>query len=143
MGFHRPSLLRPSLDYINLFNNCRKNMASILPSKLCVAAFDFGTTYSGYAFSFRDKPMDFYTPQTWYAGTNQIASLKTPTCLLLKKDGAFDSFGYEAQDRYSTYAATEEHTDYLYFHNFKMALHQTKVGLMFLPASLTDFQKSS
>ena len=105
----------------------RKETTTSKSEKLCVAAIDFGTTYSGYAFSFRGKPDDFYMPQTWYSGVNQLASLKTPTCILLKKDGSFDSFGYEAQDNYATYAATEEHTGYLYFHNFKMALHNKKV----------------
>ena len=103
-------------------------MATPVSDKVCVAAFDFGTTYSGYAFSFFGKPDDFYTPQTWYSGSNQLASLKTPTCLLLSRNGAFNSFGYEAQDNYAEYAATGEHNNYLYFHNFKMALHHVKVG---------------
>ena len=102
-------------------------MAKRTPTKLCVAAIDFGTMYSGYAFSFRDTPHDIWSSQVWYAGTSQLASLKTPTCLLLKKDGSFDSFGYDAQNRYAEFAVTDNHTDYLYFHNFKMALHHTKV----------------
>lgn len=48
-----------------------------------VAALDFGTTYSGYAYSFMEDPNAIFFPQSWYAGEGQLASLKTPTCLLL------------------------------------------------------------
>lgn len=45
-----------------------------------VAALDFGTTYSGYAYSFYQDPLKIFCPQTWFAGEGNLASLKTPTC---------------------------------------------------------------
>ncbi|XP_062601647.1 heat shock 70 kDa protein 12B-like [Saccostrea cucullata] len=92
------------------------------------AALDFGTMYSGYAFSFRDSPNDIHTPQTWYAGSTTLASSKTPTCLLLNPDKTFNSFGYEAQDKYADLASEERHREYLYFEHFKMTLHYEKNG---------------
>lgn len=93
-------------------------------SYLAVVAIDFGTTYSGCAYSFtadRGKQaifMDMY-------GTNACFALtrKTPTCLLLKPDLEFDSFGYEAMEKYSCLQDESEEKEYLFFKHFKMALH--------------------
>lgn len=84
-----------------------------------VAALDFGTTYSGYAYSFYQDPLKIFSPQTWFAGEGNLASLKTPTCLLLNPDRSFHSFGYTA-----VYLASErKHQDYFFFSRFKMDLH--------------------
>lgn len=89
------------------------------------AAIDFGTTYSGYCFSFRH---DFETDplkvsaNTWTAGTAGLVSLKTPTTVLLDGKGDLVAFGYEAEDRYSELAEEEEHAEYFYFRRFKMTL---------------------
>jgi len=54
---------------------------------MLVAALDFGTTYSGYAFSlkhnYQKDPLKIHANQAWNAGGRQLMSLKTPTCLLL------------------------------------------------------------
>ncbi|VDI61183.1 Hypothetical predicted protein [Mytilus galloprovincialis] len=72
---------------------------------LLVAAIDFGTTYSGYAFStrsdFERDPLKIRANQAWNAGGRQLLSLKTPTVILLDKDKKFVSFGYEAENQYS------------------------------------------
>ncbi|CAG2247160.1 unnamed protein product [Mytilus edulis] len=72
---------------------------------LLVAAIDFGTTYSGYAFSMRDTyktdPLKIHANQAWNAGGRQLLSLKTPTCLLLNSNKDLDSFGYEAENKYA------------------------------------------
>ncbi|KAH3808060.1 hypothetical protein DPMN_136409 [Dreissena polymorpha] len=49
---------------------------------LIVAAFDFGTTYSGYAYSFKDSPNDVIANKSWTAGSGKLISLKTPTRLV-------------------------------------------------------------
>ncbi|XP_061169337.1 heat shock 70 kDa protein 12B-like [Saccostrea echinata] len=90
---------------------------------LLVAALDFGTTYSGYAFSFRNSPNDIQTPQTWYSGSGSTASLKTSTCVLLNPDKTLNSFGYEAEDIYADLASENIHRNYFYFEHFKMKLH--------------------
>ena len=62
-------------------------MASLTDKYLYVAAIDFGTTYSGYAFSsgddFKRDPLKITDNQAWNAGSQRHFSLKTPTCLLL------------------------------------------------------------
>ncbi|KAJ8302130.1 hypothetical protein KUTeg_021117 [Tegillarca granosa] len=71
---------------------------------LLVAAIDIGTTFSGFAFSFRHQYEDDPTQicaNTWAAGSAALISLKTSTCALFKPDGTFHSFGYEAEDTYS------------------------------------------
>lgn len=100
--------------------------------KLVVAAIDFGTTYSGYAFQlrhdFEKDPTKVCTDTKWVAGTGTLMSLKTPTILLLKPDKTFEAFGYEAENRYMELAADGEHKDYYYFRRFKMLLHKTDVS---------------
>lgn len=95
-----------------------------------VAAIDFGTTYSGYAFStrsdYKTDPLKIHANQAWNAGGRQLLSLKTPTVLLLDKNKKFVSFGYEAENQYSDLMMDKEHEDYYYFHRFKMKLHRNK-----------------
>ncbi|XP_021355916.1 heat shock 70 kDa protein 12A-like isoform X2 [Mizuhopecten yessoensis] len=94
--------------------------------RLLVAAIDFGTTYSGYAFSFRHEfetdPLKV-SASTWTAGSRALVSLKTPTTVLLDKDKNFHSFGYEAEDYYSQLAEDDDHGDWYYFRRFKMMLY--------------------
>ncbi|XP_060077648.1 heat shock 70 kDa protein 12A-like [Ylistrum balloti] len=92
---------------------------------LFVAAIDFGTTYSGYAFSSKDEydndPLKIKS-NIWNSGT--LMSYKAPTALLLKADQTFCSFGYEAETMMA-----EEGLDlkgYYYFHRFKMTLYNNK-----------------
>ncbi|XP_060065858.1 heat shock 70 kDa protein 12A-like isoform X1 [Ylistrum balloti] len=94
--------------------------------KLLVAAIDFGTTYSGYAFSFRhdfeNDPLKI-SASTWNAGSRALVSLKAPTTVLLDKNEKFHSFGYEAEDHYSQLAEDNDHLDWYYFRRFKMMLY--------------------
>ncbi|XP_069131214.1 heat shock 70 kDa protein 12B-like [Argopecten irradians] len=99
------------------------------PEKLMlVAAIDFGTTYSGYAFSFRHdyelNPLKVYS-HIWATGS-ALMSLKTSTCVLFKPDGVFHSFGYEAEDKYSDLALDGEQEGWRYFRRFKMKLYEER-----------------
>lgn len=100
---------------------------------MLVAALDFGTTYSGYAFSLKHThekdPLKIHSNQAWNAGGKQLMSLKTPTCLLLDNDKKFVSFGYEAENEYANIAMDNEQSKYYYFYRFKMNLHNNTVGL--------------
>ncbi|XP_045202781.2 heat shock 70 kDa protein 12B-like [Mercenaria mercenaria] len=93
---------------------------------LLVAAIDFGTTYSGYAFSFRHEfecdPLKV-SASSWTTGSRVSISLKTSSCVLFRPNGQFDSFGFEAEDRYSDLTLDNEHHDWLYFRRFKMMLY--------------------
>ncbi|VDI34561.1 Hypothetical predicted protein, partial [Mytilus galloprovincialis] len=96
-----------------------------------VAAIDFGTTYSGYAFSVSApetdlKDVEILSNQIWNSGTAEVASLKTPTCLLLSKDRKISAFGYEAEEQYADIVLDGDTEDYYFFHRFKMNLHNNK-----------------
>ncbi|XP_035949109.2 heat shock 70 kDa protein 12B isoform X1 [Halichoerus grypus] len=89
-----------------------------------VVAIDFGTTSSGYAFSFASDPEAIHVMRKWEGGDPGVAHQKTPTCLLLTPEGAFHSFGYTARDYYHD-LDPEEARDWLYFEKFKMKIHST------------------
>ena len=103
-------------------------MATAVPNNsfLVVTAIDFGTAYSGYGFSFRDDPMKVQTPG-WIAGTNTLISYKTPTCVLVNPEKKFDSFGYDAENKYYRLAQEGLHHDWMFFKRFKMILHNPQV----------------
>lgn len=104
--------------------------------KMLVAALDFGTTYSGYAFSFKadytDDPSKITANTTWTTGSKSLFSQKTPTCLLLRPDQTFHSFGFEAEEHYSSLVDKDEHHSWYYFRRFKMLLHNNMVWKFFL-----------
>ncbi|XP_060065171.1 heat shock 70 kDa protein 12A-like [Ylistrum balloti] len=95
---------------------------------LIVAALDFGTTYSGYAFQMRHdyerEPLKIST-NSWI-GSGNLMSQKTPSSVLLSQDKKFHSFGYEAENKYSELTEENNHTGWLYFKQFKMLLHNNK-----------------
>ncbi|VDI02851.1 Hypothetical predicted protein [Mytilus galloprovincialis] len=96
-----------------------------------VAAIDFGTTYSGYAFSVSHlktklPEVQILSNQAWNAGIRESVSLKTPTCLLLTKEKEILSFGYEAENRYTDIVMDGEEDEYYYFYRFKMNLHENQ-----------------
>ncbi|XP_060600210.1 heat shock 70 kDa protein 12B-like [Ruditapes philippinarum] len=107
----------------------------VIKDPLLVVAIDFGTTFSGYAFQFKheyskeDPTNKISAPQAWNDGKMQVASMKTPTCLLLKNDGEIESFGYEAERRFSEICEDEDENpkDWYFFKRFKMKLHDLKV----------------
>ena len=94
-----------------------------------LVAIDFGTTFSGFAFAFNYKEGEkgIHMNKEWGADQG-CATLKTPTCLLLNPDKSFNSFGYEAQDRFAE-LEEEEARGYYYFERFKMTLHHNEVSL--------------
>ncbi|XP_045203760.2 heat shock 70 kDa protein 12B-like isoform X2 [Mercenaria mercenaria] len=104
-------------------------VASAVHERLQVAAIDFGTTYSGYAVSFRaeflENPLKIFT-YNWTTGSTGAVSLKTSSCILFDPNQKFHSFGFEAEDKYAKLAADEEHFDWYYFKRFKMLLYENK-----------------
>ena len=97
-------------------------------SHFVVAAIDFGTTYSGYAFSFIRDPDSIHMMRKWEGGDPGVTNQKTPTTLLLKPNGDFHSFGFSARDFYHDLEESEARK-WFYFEKFKMALHSSQVSL--------------
>ena len=99
-------------------------------SNMLVAAIDFGTTFSGYAFSFlheyKKAPLKIWTVK-WYSAMGTLITEKTSTCALFDAGGKFHSFGFEAEEKYSNLVIEDKHNDWYYFRRFKMMLYDKKV----------------
>lgn len=87
--------------------------------KQIVASIDFGTAYSGYAYSFNNDWTKVIT-HSWHGG--EYMTHKAPTTLLLKPDGTFAEFGFKAEKIYAELAENEKHQDHYFFRRFKLIL---------------------
>ena len=91
-----------------------------------VAAVDFGTSFSGYAFSYKGTPDEIILNKNWGSEVSCL-SYKTPTCVVTKPDGSFHSFGYKAELFYSNLDSSEHKIGgkdgYNLYRQFKMMLH--------------------
>ena len=100
-------------------------------SHLISAALEFGTTYSGYAFStkseFKREPLNILCKQEWKAGDQNMLSLKAPTCILLDKEKKYVAFGNDAAIHYAELVENEKQNDYYFFDRFTMSLHNNEV----------------
>ncbi|XP_029657246.2 heat shock 70 kDa protein 12A-like [Octopus sinensis] len=92
-----------------------------------VTAIDFGTTFSGYAYSLSSEIDAIFTNKNW-GQTQGFMLHKTPTCLLLRPSGEFEAFGFDAVSKYND-LSEEEVDDYYYFDRFKMKLYANKVNI--------------
>ncbi|KAF2367815.1 hypothetical protein FHG87_001435 [Trinorchestia longiramus] len=90
-----------------------------------VVAIDFGTTYSGYAFSFTRDPDNVHMMKKWEGGDPGVQNQKTPTIVLLDPDKRFHSLGFSARDHYHD-LDPKEANKWLYFDKFKMELHDDR-----------------
>uniref|UniRef100_A0A3B5AWA9 Heat shock 70 kDa protein 12A n=1 Tax=Stegastes partitus TaxID=144197 RepID=A0A3B5AWA9_9TELE len=83
---------------------------------------DFGTTYSGYAYSMtsREEEPDPYL-KTWGEEVG-LQTVKTPTCILFNEQEEFLKFGYEAKLVYGKMKGDEARNK-LFFNCFKMSLY--------------------
>ena len=93
-----------------------------------ICAIDFGTTFSGFAYSSKKEydydPLNIAVPN-WDTPPSVQISYKTPTTLLLDKDQKFLAFGYEAESRYAELVENERNGEYIYIRRFKMLLYNT------------------
>ncbi|XP_052814112.1 heat shock 70 kDa protein 12A-like [Mya arenaria] len=88
-----------------------------------VVAIDFGTSYTGYAFSLKGS-RDVINLQT-HGG--KLPADRVPSAMLLNPDETFNSFGYDAMDKYSC-LSREARRVYFYFEHFKLLLYRTIHG---------------
>ena len=101
------------------------------PGHFVIVAIDFGTTFSGYAFSFTRDADSIHMMRKWEGGDSGVINQKTPTALLLTPDGKFHSFGFSARDFFHD-LDPQEAKKWLYFEKFKMALHYSTVSVALL-----------
>ncbi|KAA0200149.1 hypothetical protein HAZT_HAZT005498 [Hyalella azteca] len=90
-----------------------------------VVAIDFGTTYSGYAFSFTRDPDNVHMMKKWEGGDPGVQNQKTPTIVLLDPERRFHSLGFTARDSYHD-LDPKEANKWFYFDKFKMELHDDR-----------------
>ncbi|KAJ8304660.1 hypothetical protein KUTeg_018243 [Tegillarca granosa] len=107
-------------------------MDSWVQKKLLVAAIDFGTSYSGYAYAFlsdyEKNPQGFHIQlNEWTTNFTNERTAKTPTTVLFTPEKEFDSFGYEAEETFVNLIEKKEHRDWYYFKNFKMKLYDNLI----------------
>lgn len=119
-------------------------MAVSLPDKLFLAAIDFGTTFSGYAFAARGELQDdlskIYVPH-WRSSDGSLISHKTPTTVLLDKDEKLVEFGFDAETTYAELSENEEHEDFFYFRRFKMMLYdQVRTKKLTVDTTVADIR---
>lgn len=101
-------------------------MESHIGDRLLVAAIDFGTAYSGYAFSFKSEPMKIQTNASW---SQRLISLKTSTSVLVDPYQKFDSFGYDAESKYAELLEEKGTPEgWALYRKFKMVLHNNPVS---------------
>ncbi|XP_052228946.1 heat shock 70 kDa protein 12A-like [Dreissena polymorpha] len=89
-----------------------------------VIAIDFGTTYSGYAYSFVHEPDIIHLMRRHESGEPGLFDQKIPTTILLTPEGQFHSFGYAAREHYYD-IDPKDSLKWMYFDRFKMLLHQS------------------
>ena len=115
--------------FVLLYTGLRDLLFGTEKRFLATVAIDLGTAYSGFAFSLNKEQGEnsIFMNKDWVNELGHQTS-KTPTCLLLKPDLSFDSFGYKAVERYaylrSVYEAQDE---FLFFELFKMAAYNDQV----------------
>jgi hypothetical protein len=106
---------------------------------LVVVGIDFGTTYSGYGYSFRNEYQkdhsNIYSNAGWKSGDG-LVTIKMPTVILFDGDGKFHSFGYHAEQAYSRLLEDRKADGYSYFSSFKMKLFQDKDSKEFVDPRL-------
>lgn len=88
-----------------------------------VAAIDFGTSYSGYAFSsksqFEEDPLNIRCNSHW--GTSyRMSSIKCPKCILLNENKEFECFGYDAENNYLEICIDGNQNENYFFRGFNI-----------------------
>jgi hypothetical protein len=113
---------------------------------LLVVGIDFGTTYSGYAFSFNFEyernPLSISCKQYIL---HSLVESKTTTAVLFDKRQQFDSFGFEAECKYAEQLGSEDNDNWYFFRHFKTSLYNKKVILLpyLLMKSTLTWKKTS
>jgi len=105
---------------------------NLMDNKLpIVAAIDFGTSNSGFAFAFRSECFESRVGEiyrsTWKGREGARANGKAPTIALFGADMRMHAFGFDAQDEYARLTENKNDEGWHYFRNFKLKLHEEMV----------------
>uniref|UniRef100_A0A3B4YFI2 Heat shock protein family A (Hsp70) member 12A.2 n=1 Tax=Seriola lalandi dorsalis TaxID=1841481 RepID=A0A3B4YFI2_SERLL len=92
-----------------------------------IIAIDFGTAYSGYAYTVTSKEDQIDPVLKSWGKELGLETPKTPTCILFNEEEEFLNFGYEAKTAYINMRG-EEAKNHYFFEAFKMALYGAKLN---------------
>ncbi|XP_072253690.1 heat shock 70 kDa protein 12A-like [Leuresthes tenuis] len=92
-----------------------------------IIAIDFGTAFSGYAYSIASKEKEIDPIMKKWGKELGLDTPKAPTCILFNEHEEAIKFGYEAKTQYINVRGEEAKKLY-FFENFKMALYGTKLN---------------
>ena len=123
-----PSYIVRSISMAAGEKNLSKSVLDSQDDCLIVAAIDFGTTFSGYAFSVKTKRGEVIMNKNWGKDTG-MTTFKAPTCVLTEvaangRDHIFQKFGFQAQNDYVRRFAEPDKDRLCLFNKFKMKLHR-------------------
>uniref|UniRef100_A0A4W6FIT4 Heat shock protein family A (Hsp70) member 12A.2 n=1 Tax=Lates calcarifer TaxID=8187 RepID=A0A4W6FIT4_LATCA len=90
--------------------------------KKYVTPIDFGTAYSGYAYTVMSEEQEIDPVLKRWGKELGLDTPKTPTCILFNEEEEFLKFGYEAKAAYVNMRGGEA-TKHHFFESFKMALY--------------------
>ncbi|XP_023193068.1 heat shock 70 kDa protein 12A-like [Xiphophorus maculatus] len=91
-----------------------------------IISIDFGTTYSGYAFSLTSREEEVNPHVKFWGEEVGLETPKTPTCILFDEHQQFVSFGYEVKQTYLRNSGKQSRAKF-FFDCFKMSLYGKKV----------------
>ncbi|KAM9342363.1 heat shock 70 kDa protein 12A-like [Pholidichthys leucotaenia] len=91
-----------------------------------IIAIDFGTSYSGYAFTVTSRQDDSDLHLKYWGEEVGLETLKAPTCILFDEHEEFMEFGYRAKDAYLKMQSDDARKK-LFFDCFKMELYGKKL----------------
>jgi len=103
--------------------------------KMVSAAIHIGTERSWYSFSFRKYPQQIFEYDSWNNNRGLVKQY-TPTSILLNPETQFDSFGYDAEEKYFNLTEENKHHGWLLFHNFATAFYKLEVKSILCPFHL-------
>ena len=94
-----------------------------------IVAIDFGTTFTGLAWSSYPYDQDEGIQLWRWTKLNGGKEIKTPTAVLFDEREQFLAFGFEAVDQYIELDDHEKNNYYFFLH-FKMELHKERVRIL-------------
>lgn len=95
--------------------------------KLISAAIDIGTTYIGFAYSWKHDPLKIHGIKNLMQSDTSFP-ISTPACILFSEDKKFDSFGYDAEEIYSELLENEMDHGWFFFKRFREAISNKNVS---------------
>ncbi|XP_053398514.1 heat shock 70 kDa protein 12A-like [Mercenaria mercenaria] len=87
-----------------------------------VAAIDIGTSFSGYAYAFENDRENIFTSSQTFGQHND----RVPTVVLLDSSVKVDSFGHEAEQKYSELLRNKKDGEFRLFSRFKMECYSER-----------------